>query len=181
MKTARSWICWPIWGMAFALTPPACAQVAAVTLKLDATSIAVAGTTTLHVYAQVVPAQRAKVDRIFSWDVDVLNSNGSAADSTGTPIKATSDKTAQISSSGVMDGANRLGIYDTFLNLAGAGVSNAVELFSVPIKGLAQGNVSFNVQASVGSGPSQDFIVAPIGGGDRLLGAITARQRRLWL
>jgi hypothetical protein len=138
---------------------------------LDATSIAVGGGTILHVYAQVVPAQRAKVDRIFSWYLDLVNSNGSAADSSGTPTKATSDRTAQTSSSGVMDGVNRRGIYDTFMDLAGAGVSNAVELFSVPIKGLAQGNVTFKVQAGTGvSGLSQDFIVAPIGGGVPLVG-----------
>lgn len=146
-------------------------QSAAVTMKLDASQIPVGGTTTLHVFAQVVPSLRPAADRVFSFYLDLLNSNGSMVDSTGTISKPSADKDPETSSSGFLDGANRRGIYDTFLNLPGAGVNTPVELFSVPIKGLSQGTVTFRIQAGTGvPGLSQDFIVAPTGGGNPLVG-----------
>jgi hypothetical protein len=153
------------------VTPDVFSQSAAVTLKLDSNQIAVGGTTTLHVFAQVLPSLRPAADRIFSFYLDLLNSNGAMADSTGAITKPSSDKDPETSSSGFLDGANRRGIYDTFLNLPGAGVTTPVELFSVPIKGLSQGTVTFKIQAGTGvPGLSEDFIVAPTGGGNPLVG-----------
>jgi hypothetical protein len=75
------------------------------------------------------------------------------------------------SSNGTTDGPNRRGIYDTFLNLPGAGVNNPVELFSVPVQGLASGQTRFAVQAGTGvTNLLADFIVAPQGGGAPWLG-----------
>ena len=57
----------------------ALAQVVAVTLRLDTNVISVGGSTTLRVFAQVVPSVRANAERIFSWYVDVLNTNSPVA------------------------------------------------------------------------------------------------------
>ena len=53
----------------------AIAQVVAVTLRLDTNVISVGGSTKLRVFAQVIPSVRANAERIFSWYVDVLNTN----------------------------------------------------------------------------------------------------------
>jgi len=134
--------------------------------------IAAGETTTLHVFAQIVESQRASTDRIFSWYVDLLNSDGAIAKfNADSLMKPTSDRDSRTSSSGATDGANRRGIYDTFLNLADAGHLVPVELFSVPVQATAVGRVSFHVQAGTGvNALAADFIVAPAGGGDPLLG-----------
>jgi hypothetical protein len=145
-------------------------QAVAVTLKLDASQIGIGETTTLHVYGQVLPASRAKADRIFSFYLDLLNSNGSAA-SLGTATKVSADHDPLTSGAGVLNGANLLGIYDTFLNLAHAGRDVPVELFAVPIRGVSQGTVTFQVRAGSGiPNLSEDFLVAPSSGIDPLLG-----------
>jgi hypothetical protein len=147
-------------------------QAVGVTMALDAPAIGVGQSTTLHIYAQVVPSLRTNSDRIFSWYVDVLNTNGGAVNANyGAMLKTASDKDPRTSSNGVSQAANRQGIYDTFLNLPGAGTSNAVELMSIPVTGVAIGKTRFMVQA--GSGVPQlssDFQVAPKGGGAPLLG-----------
>jgi hypothetical protein len=156
-----------------ALRPAALpAQVVAVTMSLDDSSIVVGEGTTLRVYAQVVPNVRTNADRIFSWYVDVLNTNGVAAVADyGAMLKATSDNYPQTSSNGVSQGSNRVGIYDTFLDLPGAGVSNAVELMAIPVSGAGAGQTRFRVRAGTGvPALSADFLVAPKGGGDPLEG-----------
>jgi hypothetical protein len=152
--------------------PRSPAQAVAVTLRLDTNSVAVGETTLLHVYAQVVPNLRASSDRIFSWYVDVLNTNGTAAGAAyATLQKPASDKDPLTSSTGFTQGANRLGIYDTFLNLPGAGTSNAVELITVSVSGVAPGQTRFRVRAGSGVPElSSDFLVAPMGGGDPMIG-----------
>jgi hypothetical protein len=151
-----------------ALCPAALpAQVVSVTMSLDDSSINVGEGTTLHVYAQVVPNVRTNADRIFSWYVDVLNTNGAAAVADyGAMLKAASDNYPQTSSNGVSQGSNRVGIYDTFLDLPGAGVSNAVELMSIAVSGAAAGQTRFRVRAGTGvPALNADFLVAPKGGG----------------
>jgi hypothetical protein len=139
------------------------AQAVAVTVKLDTNQIPVGGSTTLHVYAQVVPALRATSDRILSWYLDVVNTNGAAAKANyATMTRPSSDKDPQLSSTGVDQGANRRAIYDTFLNLAGAGIATPVELMSIPISGVAVGKT--RLQVAAGSTVPQmgiDFLVAP--------------------
>jgi len=148
------------------------AQAVAVTVRLDTNVLAVGQTTTLRVFAQVVPGLRASADRIFSWYVDVLNTNATAATANyGSMTKAGSDNNAQTSSTGTTDGAHRRGIYDTFLNRPGAGVSNAVELMAIPVQAAAAGTTRFSVRAGT-TIPflAEDFIVAPRTGGNPFTG-----------
>jgi len=154
-----------------ALPGSAFAQAVGVVARLDTNSIHVGGSTVLHIQAQVLSSVRTNADRIFSWYIDVLDTNGVAATAQwGSMTKPASDNDPQTSSSGVNDGANRRAIYDTFLNLPGAGVSNLVELITVPISGLAPGRTRFRVQAGTGAGLSQDFMVAPKSGGNPYTG-----------
>jgi hypothetical protein len=152
----------------------ALAQFVNVTLKLDAAQVSGGGTTTFRVVAQVVPDRRASSDRIFSWYVDLLNEGATVAKADYSKLqRPSSDNHPLTSSPGTTDGAHRRGIYDTFLNRAGAGVAEPVELFNVPVTGLAAGRARFRVQAGSGaSGLGADFIVAPKGGGDPLLGGL---------
>ena len=154
------------------LSLTAAAQPVLVTLKLDQSQIAVGGTATLHVLAQIAPAARAPADRIFSWYVDLLNLNGGIASADyGALQRPASDKEAQTSSTGHTEEANRLGIYDAFLNLPGAGRDAPVELFSIPLKAMAPGRATFHIRAGTGvSLLSADFLVAATGGGEPLVG-----------
>ena len=151
---------------------PGQAQSVGVFARLDTNAIVVGGSTVLHIQAQVLPNLRPNADRIFSWSLDVLNTNGPvAAAQYASMTKAASDKDSRTSSFGFDDGADRRGIYDTFLNLPGAGVSNLVELMTIRVTGLAPGRTRFRVQAGTGVPYlSRDFIVAPIGGGDPFTG-----------
>ena len=159
-------------GLPLLLSAAALAQVVDVTVALDTNQVAIGSTTTLHLYAQVIPSLRTNVNRIFSWYVDFLDADGAVALPTYDHLhKATSDQDPRASSDGVTDGANQLGIYDSFINLPGAGVAQPVELFSVPIKGLAEGIAHFSVHpGTTVSNLIEDFIVAPNGGGPPLLG-----------
>ena len=147
---------------------PTFPQAVQVTARLGTNALPVGGSTTLSVYAQVVPAFRPTADRIFSWYVDVLNTNGAVAVANYAAMaRTTSDNDPQTSSKGAPDGAHQRGVYDTFLNLSGAGTSNAVELMRIPITTLAAGRTRFSIRAGTGvPGLSHDFIVAPLGGGD---------------
>lgn len=149
------------------------AQAVVVTARFDTNVIGVGGSTTLRVFAQVVPGLRPTSDRIFSWYVDVLNTNGAAVTANyGAMTKAASDNFPETSSSGVTQGANRRGVYDTFYgNPSSAGVNSPVELMRIPVTGAAVGQTRFAIAA--GSGVPQlaaDFIVAPTGGGDPYFG-----------
>jgi hypothetical protein len=145
---------------------PAVAQAVAVTARLDTNLLSAGQITTLHVLAQVVPGLRTNSAQIFSWYVDVLNTNGVAASANyNSMTKTASDNDPQTSSKGFNDGANRRAIYDTFLNLPGAGVTNPVELMSIPVTGVTSGKTRFLVQAGTGASLSYDFQVVPSGGG----------------
>jgi hypothetical protein len=148
------------------------AQVVEVTARFDRAVVGIGQSTTLRVFAQVALDQRANTDRIFSWYVDLLNSTAAIAQADFSQLtRSASDNEPRTSSGGVTDGAHRRGIYDTFLNLPGAGVSQPVELFSVPVTGLNAGQAVFRVQAGTGvPNLAADFIVAPNGGGEPWLG-----------
>lgn len=157
--------------IALAATAAAHAQVVDVTVSLDTNTVSAGGSTTLRVFARVVAAQRTNASQIFSWYVDVINTNGAAATANYNAMsKPASDKEPQTSSTGVPDGANRRGIYDTFMNLPAAGVNAPVELMAIPITGAAVGQTRFRIQAGTGAGLSADFLVAPLGGGAPLTG-----------
>jgi hypothetical protein len=152
-------------------SPRASAQAVAVTMRLDTNLVTVGQGTTLHISAQVVPGLRPTSDRIFSWYVNVLNTNGAAVGANyNSMLKTASDNDPSLSSKGVNSGANRFAIYDTFLNLPGAGVANPVELMSIPVTALAGGKTRFLVQAGSGASLSSDFQVAPTGGGAAYVG-----------
>ncbi len=148
------------------------AQPVAVTLQVDQPVLTVGATTTLRVFAQVQPAYQTNADRIFSWYIDLRNTNGTAARAEYSQLqKPTSDNDPRISSNGTTDGAHRRGVYDTFLNLAGAGKTSAVELLRVPVTGLSAGRTRFQVTAGSGvTNLTADFIVAPLGGGTPWIG-----------
>lgn len=142
-------------------------QSVAVTMSLDTNQLAVGQTTKLHVLAQVIPGLQPSSAQIFSWCVNVLNTNGAVASANyGAMLKTASDNDPQTSSTGTADGPNRRGIYDTFLNLPGAGVTNAVELMSIPVTGAAGGTTRFLTQAGTGVPMDSDFLVFPNDGGD---------------
>jgi hypothetical protein len=156
---------------------PAGAQIVAVTMKFDSPTISAGSATTLHIYAQVVPAQRTNSERIFSWYVDVLNPTPAVAQANYSQLqKPASDQNPDTSSFGVTQAANRRGIYDTFINdspvsKSGTGVNTPVELLNVPVQGLAIGQTTFSVAPGSGvTGLAEDFIVAPLNGGDPLVG-----------
>jgi hypothetical protein len=154
--------------------PAGWAQSVAVTLQLGTNTLAVGEATLLHVYAQVLPGLRTTTDRIFSWYVDVLNTNAAAASANyAALVKPASDNDPLLSGTGVAQDANRRGIYDTFLNRPGAGTTNPVELITLPVAGVAAGATRFRVQAGTEvSGLSADFLVAPLGGGAALAGGV---------
>lgn len=157
--------------IALAFAASAQAQVVDVTASLDTNTVTAGGSTTLRVFARVVPAQRTNANRIFSWHVDVINTNGAAATANyGAMLKTASDKDPQTSSTGLQEGANRRGIYDTFMNLPGAGVNAPVELMAIPVTGTAAGQTRFRIQAGTGGGFSSDFLVAPVSGSEPLTG-----------
>jgi hypothetical protein len=153
------------WLLAFA--PAVFSQAVIVTMGLDAPSISVGQTTTLRVFAQVAPSLRDTADRIFSWYVDVSNSNGAVAVANyAAMVKAASDNDPVLSSNGTADGTHRRGIYDFFFNRAGAGVSAPVELMSMPVSGQTAGSTRFVVSAGTGvSGFGADFLVLPMDDG----------------
>jgi hypothetical protein len=102
----------------------------------------------------------------------VLNTNNAAATAAyNAMVKSASDNDPQLSSTGTTQGANRIGIYDTFINRPGAGVNDPVLLMSIPVVGITGGNTRFSVRAGTGS-PAlvNDFLVAPKTGGDPFTG-----------
>jgi hypothetical protein len=143
-----------------------------VTLNSDATTLKVGDSTTIHVFAQIAPEHQADTDQIFSWYVDLLDSNGAAFQITAATLNvATSDKDTATSSKGAVSGANLRGIYDTFLKTPGAGHDAPIELFSVSVKALAPGNATLSVAAGSGvANLSSDFVVSSSNGGDPLTG-----------
>ena len=158
---------------------PTFGQYVAVTLQLDNPSISVGATTKLHVFAQVIPAQRTNAERIFSWYVDFINETPAVAQADYTNVlKSTSDKNSQTSSFGTTEGGNRRGIYDTFINdtpttKSGFGINAPIELFSVPIKALDAGQARFRIDVGTGvANLAADFIVAPKNGGNPLIGGV---------
>jgi hypothetical protein len=148
------------------------AQAVSVTASLETNTLAVGDTTVLHIYAQVVPALRSNAERIFSWYVDVLHTNDAAVCANySAMLKAASDNDSQTSSNGFDQGPNRRGIYDTFINLPGAGVNVPVELMRIPVSGRAAGRTQFSVAHGTGVPQlSQDFMVARDGGGTAMTG-----------
>jgi hypothetical protein len=148
-------------------------QAVDVTVVLGTNNLQVGQSTTLRVLARVRPEVRPDAERIFSWYVDVLNTNGTVAFARYNDlVKASSDnQPPPLSSSGVDSGFNRFGIYDTCLNFPGAGLVGPVELLSVPVTAVAQGQTRFVATPGTGVvGLVSDFLVAPLTGDEAFTG-----------
>lgn len=152
----------------------AVAQYVEVGLRLDTNRVEVGSSTVLRAFAQVVPEERVNSDRIFSWYLDALVLDPALATADFASLqRTTSDRDPKTSSGGTAEGSHRRGIFDTFLNRPGAGVLTTVELFSVPVKGIAPGKARFRVAAgSTVPALAADFIVAPKSGIEPLFGGI---------
>lgn len=150
-------------GMVLNLTPLIAAQVVNVTMTLDESALMVGEETVLRVWAQVKPEYQAQADRIFSWWIDIVNTNGSVAALVGDQLTMiASDNEPAHSSSGTMDGAHIRGIHNTFMDLAGAGVGAPVELLAVPLRAEAAGVVTVGATGGTVGNLAFDFIVAPL-------------------
>jgi len=141
-----------------------------VTVALDDSTLEVGETTTLRVYAQVDSALQAEAERIFSWYIDLLNSNGTVAtadyDSLTMNASDSPDGSEPTASRGTNDGAHRRGIHNTLLDAGtGTGVATAVELLAVEVTALATGQAMFGVLSGTNVALAYDFIVAQDGGG----------------
>ncbi|MHB8521424.1 MAG: hypothetical protein ACYDH9_11800 [Limisphaerales bacterium] len=151
------------------------AQVVTVTAAFDSPTLTVGAATTLRVFAQVDPANQALADQIFSWYVDVLNlAPTNARADFATLQKRFSDNNPRTSSLGKAEGINnQRGIFDTFLNTPGAGVTNRIELFNCSVTALATGTVAFAVSAGTTvTNLAYDFVVNPLADTDPLTGGI---------
>jgi len=162
----------PLWLVSlWLISTSIAAQVVDVSLSLATNQIVVGGTTMLTASAQIRADQRGTADRIFSWYVDLVNAGAVARLDSANLQKPAADNDPAISGRGVVEGANVRGIYDTFMNLPGAGRDAPVVLFAIPVTGLALGKTEFHLQpGSRISGLMDDFLVAPAAGGDPLTG-----------
>jgi len=160
----------PIWLAAITLVLQLVARAdpaVQVTIQAEATTLKLGTSTVLHVYAQLVPAVLTNTDQIFSWYVDLLNSDGTIIQADPASIKVpTSDHDPATSSKGHSDGTNVHGIYDTFLGLPGAGHDAPVELFSLNVKAIKAGKATMRVGPGTGvPGLNADFIASSINPG----------------
>lgn len=170
--TRRMAVCpWVVAGGLALLAATAAAQPAVVvTMALDDNQIGVGESTVLRVFARVAPAYQAGSDRIFSWYVDLLAASaGAVACDFNALTMAASDSpdgSGPFASRGTTSGGNRTGIFNTFMNRAGAGVAAPVELLAVTVHGTAAGQAVFTVRAGTGvPAMAHDFQVVPTGGG----------------
>jgi len=162
---------WVLAGGLVLFAAAAAAQPAVVvTMALDDNQIGVGESTVLRVFARVAPAYQASSEGIFSWYIDVLatTSGAVACDYSALTMAASDspDGSDPFASRGTTSGTNRTGIFNTFMNLPGAGVGAPVELLAVTVHGTAAGQAQFSVRAGTGLGLAYDFQVVPTGGGD---------------
>ena len=168
--------------LALLITQASLAQSVNVTVELDRTTLVPGLETTLRVFGQIDDAITNQSEQLFSWYVDVLNSDGTVATAQYAGMVTTNcDNLAQTSSSGTPDGDSRRGIYNTLMNHSGAGKSNAIELLSIPVAAVGTGTVSFSVQAGTTvAALAHDFIVATTNQVDPFTGGnYTAAQASL--
>lgn len=143
------------------------------TLRVDRANLGIGETTVIRAFAQVDASLRSTADRIFSWNVDLLSLDPEVAvPDPGSLVRPVSDKDPVLGSTGLVDGPHLRGIRDSFLELPGAGLAQAVELFSVAVRALTPGKATFRLRAAVaGGGLDPDFLVLPIDDRDAWSGA----------
>jgi len=113
---------------------------------------------TLTVYAQVTPAQAVANNGIFGWDVDLRTSDPSILQVLSGTVARDSmwTQNASTSSSGTAETWGTHAIYDTGESNSGMGLGSKVRLFTVQVKGLAQGTAALTVESDTTSGT--DFL-----------------------
>ena len=142
-----------------------------VTVRIDQSSVGVGDDTVLRVFAEIESSTKDKASQIFSWYIDLLNDDETIAELDYEQlVMQSSDNVSFTSSSGSSEGSHRRGIFNTFLNLAGAGKEEPVELLAVPVIAVAEGLATFRVQAGTTVGLAADFLVAPIVFGEPFMG-----------
>jgi hypothetical protein len=151
----------------------ALAQAVIVTVTLDTNRLALGSSATLRAYAQVAPGYRASAAQIFSWYIDLVVSGSNTVELAYSSLqRPASDRDPLTSSAGTRDGPNVRGIYDTFLARTNVGVTEPVELLSIPVRAVAPGVATIAIQAGTAvNGLENDFVVEPIGDGPILTGA----------
>jgi hypothetical protein len=148
-----------------------------VTATLDNNSLQTGQATKLRVWGQVAPDIADQSDRIFSWYIDGLNSAPAAAspqwDQLLMPGCDSPTGTTASSSTGVSQGAARVGIRNTFLTKPAAGKLAPVQLFEVDVRATSAGQTVFSVRAGTGTpNIAYDFQVARAGGGEAFTGGL---------
>lgn len=136
-----------------------------VTLRADSASVNPGEETVLRAFGQVSETFRARADRIFTWNLDLLALAPEVMVlDPASLVRPRSDRDPILGSVGTTDGPNLLGIRDSFLGFESAGVATAVELFSVRVKALGNGTAHFRVRpGTLGADESPDFLVLPLG------------------
>jgi hypothetical protein len=137
-----------------------------VTLQLDDNVLKVGETATAHVFAEIVPDQKANTQQIVTWYVDLLNTAPAAIQILpATIVVPFADAGANTSSKGTFTGGNLRAVYDTFGNTPDAGHDGPIELFSVQVRAVAVGNATFSVAAgTTAAALDEDFMVATVNG-----------------
>ncbi len=158
---------------------PLQAQVVNVTAAFDSTNLVIGGATTLRVFGHVNEFNRSAADQILAWYLDLINFTPATARADyATLQRRFSDNDSRTSSPGKTEGGNQRGIFDTFLNTAGAGMTNRIELLSCTVTALAAGKVIFGVAPGTTVGNlSTDFLVALKADSDPLAGGVYSRAR----
>lgn len=147
------------------------AQVVIVSLTLETNRVATGQETVLRAMAHIDRARLKETDRILWWNVSLTNETPSIARIEHVRLQRHySDKDSE--GSGKAQGSNVVAeIYDTFVGFDHAGWSNAVELFVVPVTGLAAGNATFRLgPGSTNAVFKSDFLVASTDGSGPLIG-----------
>lgn len=146
----------------------ASAQVPAVnvTITADDAVLFPGQKTMIRVFAQIDASIEADAVGIFTWYIDLLNSNEAVAvpDYDNLTMN-TSDNVPNSSSSGTTIGENRRGIHNSmFLSDPGAGKGSPVELLAVEVTPNRLGVATFSVQAGT-TKPllTDDFLVSRTG------------------
>lgn len=140
------------------------ADVVNVTIEAEDVSLVVGESTLVRVYGQIDSAE-AGADGIFSWYIDVLNDNGAVVGGYASVETPASDNGGATSDDGEPEGANLVGIRDTFLDRPGAGKGERVILVQFEVTAMAAGSATLSVAPGSSGLELSDFLVALTEGG----------------
>lgn len=131
-----------------------------VDMETGRTSLVPGQKTTVRVFGRINPLI-VSADRIFSWNIDILNDNGLAVAGYENVQKPTSDN-GQTSGDGTRAGDDLFGIFDFFLGTPGAGNGGRIELVRFDVNALALGTATLRVVPGTGGPGVFDFVVSKI-------------------